>query len=552
MTGHFSISYDKIRPLLAKAGQPEEPPYVKAIGDELEKIWGLYNAWDYKIPNNQVVYLYPVAHGWDYLAGPARGDTIRPEVAGEAAKTGTMSIGCTLPNGNLVPIHEMKRTLAHEYFHRIQMQYYKLVGPAKFMREGTANLMEILVYPELAEETIKASGNMTPVKFDSVPLVDQGDEAMSFFLYLTQRYGRDIIRKILVEYSGMTATARSAIESAVKESGGNLESIESLFSDFSDDCFTSNPPKHALYPVLRINRRQTPLFRNHFFKDYQSSVLTVEDMEPLTAKYFLCESPKRVKARVRLTSSQAGIVVRLYTVKERETSYTCMLGKGGKTETDESIYCGSEIKIGLLVTNRGSGTAGAVIEFSLEEVKMGFLKGDTETIDARFIPGSPQTKVEEAYGGTPDKPARNMQVNSEVKNASGVDSLTLWLEEFQTSANAEDDLAKHMASDKEDIRRQNVDAERKKTAQFAYQCQYTDRSRFVDNVESTSNRTCVRSRDGKVHDKESVYDGLRIYRDRYMIRIYWTKKNTEEDLGPRADEMFKKARELIDKRFPTQ
>jgi len=548
-TGHFTVCYDKIRPQLAAAGQPEEPAYVKAIGDELEKIWAFYDSLDLKTPKQQTVFLYPIAHGWDYLAGPARGDTLRPEVAGEAAITGHMGIGCLLPGDRMVPITEMKRTLAHEYFHRVQMQYYKLVGPDAYMREGTAGLMEILAYPELAEDTVKASGNMTPVKFDSVTLTDQEDEAMSFFLYLTRRFGRDIVRKMFVAYGGLTATTRSAIESAVKEGGGASETLETLFSDFSDDFFTSFPPKDPLYPILRTDRRKMPLFITHNLGSSQSSVLQVDDIPPMTAKYYICESPKPVLARVRLTSDRAGIVVRIYAVTAGETRYLCMLGKGGATESPEKVFAGGDYQIGVLVTNRGTADAGAVIEFALEEVKQGFIDGDSRAIDARFVPGSPQLEITESCGGTQDKPIPNFFACSTNKANPRRDSVTISVFEYREAPRVLEDFKRFSDQSKDGLRYEKESAAKPRGPRD-WQIDLVDRSRFADKSEWICNWTRTTHRDGKVRDIVAFYQAYRIYRGRFMVSIGWTVDDNAEDLGPRAEEMFKKACELIDKRFP--
>lgn len=549
-TEHFTVCYDNLRQQLAAAGQPEEPAYVKAIGDELEKIWSLYDSWDLKTPKQQVVFLYPVAHGWDYIVGPARGDTLRPEVAGEAAKTGHMSIGCILPGDRLVPIAEMKRTLAHEYFHRVQMQYYKLVGPDAYVREGTAGLIEILAYPELAEDTVMASGTMTPVKFDSLTLTDQGDEAMSFFLYLTRRFGRDIVRKMFVAYGGLTATTRSAIESAVKESGGASETLETLFSDFSDDFFASFPPKDPLYPVLRTDRRKMPLFITHNLGSFQSSILQVDDIPPMTAKYYLCESPKPVLVKARLTSDQAGIVARIYSVTTSATTYVCMLGKGGSTETPDKIFCGGDNQIGVLVTNRGTGASGAVIEFSLEEVKTGFLEGDTQSICPRFVPGFPGAQVVEKGGGTPADPMPNMQAWSTIKNEYKRDDMHISLFEYKTNQDAVKDLTGFSKTLQDEIEYNQKLAARPSTGSSEYKTDLVDRSRFVDNKESIANWKRTVYRGEKVHEQLTYYNAHRIYRGRFMVSINWMQDNTAEDPGPVADAMFKNACELIDKRFP--
>lgn len=550
VTANFVVSFDKLGASLAGIGQTREPPYVRDIGLELERIRRWYGERDFRLPGKQHVRVVPV-HKTRGMLDALMGNE-RFEVAGEAVPYASMMhIGCEDAGGRLFPIERLRTTLAHEYFHRIQQQYQVFMTPDAYLSEGSANLMEALVYPDQAEGTVRESGNMTPVLFDSVPLNEQADSAMAFFLFLSQKYGVALFRDIYEAYGGarnVFQTTWGAIEKAVGAREKGAGSMSGLFLEFADDFFTGNPPKHALYPILRTDRRgKNPLVKTQDIGRGPKGAVRFSNVRPFTADYVVCTSPGLVRVRGELVSSDGRAHVRLYHVGRDQTTYSCYLTRS-QPRASGAIAVGPGTGIGLLFTNVGKGAGGGIVELTMEEVKTGFLQGDGVSLDPIFRADNPAREVKEQCAGTPEQPISNFQIWSNARSAKRTDqdvlSVCLWA--YETAADLQKDF-RRFSEENKSVRANN--AAMSEPAGKSTHYVYEDRSRFTD-TESVLNYRQLRYVGDRLDEERSVFDGEFVYRDRFTIRVWWMKYDTGENLEATAAPMIQRAKELIDLRYP--
>lgn len=544
-TPHFTVDYGGVYKFTRNFRDETETAYLKKVGDELEAIRTQYEQWGLKTPDHQLVYLYPIVHGWDYLVGTGTLSSIRPEVYGEAAKLrGQMLVGVYNTNNSLLPFDELKLTLAHEYFHRVQMQYYRLVGPAKFLREGTANLMEILVYPDKAARSIPLNNNMTPVKFATVSLSSQGDETAAFFLYMTDKYTSRIISSIFEAYSSpMTATAVGAIEKGIRAHGAKSD-LSSLFFDFAEEFYASDPPSNKFYAQFRQDVTRNNVTTKIIEKEKLGTVddkMVVFDQEPLTARYRIFSRQNGARARVSLTQAGGGISVRLYTIEKDKAAYVGMLHSGNMGIVEMEIGMGK--RIGALVTNMGSSAGKVTLKMEFKDTTYpGFRYDDARKISPEFkdlsSPNGVWQQITPAVYGT--KEDSYLCKYASVTSYTNLGAVKPYFDRLVTRAKDEQ-YVKHewMTSWKNDRAEPKI----------------IDRCRFGDKeyVKDLSFCLMYEIYSGKGREEtraETKWEAGCIYRDKFLIEIGGSVRKFGYDARSLYTEMMQKAKDLIDLRYP--
>lgn len=370
-TTNFTIDYTTIQRKLElpeSKQHTDHPEYIAEIGTMFEYVRGVYRGWGYRVPEHQWVTLHPLVHGWDFIFGPKKdSETYRPLVEGESAKLGgQLSIGCYLENDKLMPMSQMKFPIVHEYYHRVQMQYYRLVAPGSFIREGTANIMELLVFPNEATATARANTNMSPQKFDSVSLNSQKDEAATFFLYLHDKFGPQFIQRVWENFEPTSAdpTGWAALEKTLKEQDSS-DGIEYRLYDFAEEYLAANPPANPLYSILRTNSRAnakvTCIKEDNLTRDSEQTVKFTE-LPPYTCRYVIYDRPLPGKGKIKLSNAD-GATVRLYCVEPGSTTSIGQLK--GSTELEASVGRGK--RIGMLMTNNRFHKGSAEVTVTFEE-----------------------------------------------------------------------------------------------------------------------------------------------------------------------------------------
>ena len=204
LTKHFTIYWGDKNPattLWADYNGDSIPDFITNTAEILENVWNReVDEFGFNPPKYDHINVYVSDTGL-YLDGNEL--TLDDSVCGYAVYTGDeeyIVVNATPPSSyNTSSMDMLKITLAHEFFHLIQYGYslnFKNVN--LWLYEGTAVLMEHLVYPEIPDYIDSYVYQI--FDYPNIGLMDYNGlfvyVSVIFFDYLENKYGIDVIKNI--------------------------------------------------------------------------------------------------------------------------------------------------------------------------------------------------------------------------------------------------------------------------------------------------------------------------------------------------------------------